>query len=103
MEMEKKPFDLQSLMSGEIPGDITLGTLKDYFYNGEERAVFQKVSTYPGKDVKIFFVGEDHRTELPDDTTLEKFRNLCENKLASIVIDDGSGGLGIRAPQPELV
>jgi hypothetical protein len=42
-------------------------------------------------------------TELPDDMTVREFRELVNKGLARISIDDGTGGITIGSPIPELV
>lgn len=106
MQQERSPIIFDALMTGALPGDLTLGVLRGALVNDSELgAALRKHPNWKSDRsiVRVRFVwAHDDITELPDDYTLDTFRSLAASNRAKLVIDDGEGGVK-RAPlEPTL-
>lgn len=86
-----KGFSLEDMMSGALPADTTLGSLRDYLLTTEE---IKALINLPGRSRKLRILFLDRRgREHPDGMTLGEFRSENARGNGSIAIDDGSGGV----------
>jgi hypothetical protein len=77
---------------GEMPGDITLGEARAYMMREPVILELQE----RGVTLRLRFI-DILGVELQDDMTMAQFRQLAEQGLVTVAIDDGEGGMPVFA------
>lgn len=100
--MSNDPFDVERLLDGPWPVDVTLGEVRLALPLQPKIRPFAAYVAGRGLVLRVRFLRKPEGTELPDATTIGEFSALANAGRAQIVLD-GDGGLPAATPVPELV
>lgn len=82
-------IDLDALMKRQVPDDISLGEMRGYLMNSD---LVGTLASHTARPIRIRFLTKNE-VELPDHMTVGEFRELANQGVGRLVIDDMGGGV----------